>query len=161
MNIDAYIFYQTVRHGRSDAFKLLIAFPTLLSSIILDQQPNILTAVDAPKKRESPMNLHFKLFGSHYVSDLAEASASASTSTAAATGSGFMSRKEIVAAMKDTCKFLDARKVLFEKMILALENEDAGNEEVVVGDEDADEEDEVAEDEEEVGDKEEDIETDS
>ncbi|KAK2451479.1 hypothetical protein QL285_010530 [Trifolium repens] len=84
-----------------------------------------------------------------------------------------MSRKEIVAAMKDTCNFLDARKVLFEKMILALENEDAGNEEVGVGNEDAGMEgvnegvaednaaEEVAEEEEQVGDEEEDMETDA
>jgi hypothetical protein len=74
-----------------------------------------------------------------------------------------MSRKEIVAAMKDTCKFLDAKKVLFERMILALENEDNGNEDVAVDDgyEGAEEEDDVAEEEEEDGDEEEDMETDA
>jgi hypothetical protein len=159
MNIGAYIFDQTVRHGRSDAVKLPIAFPTLLSSIILDQQPDILTIADAPKKRESPLSLHFKLFGSHHVADLVEASAPASTSTAPTTGSGFMSRKEIVAAMQETCKFLDARKFLFERMILALENEEAGNEEVGVAEDDG--ADNVAEEEEEDDQEEDDIETDA
>jgi hypothetical protein len=65
MNFGAYIFYQTVRHGRSEAVKLPIAFPTLLCSIILDQQPGILTAADVPKKREFPLSLHYKLFGSN------------------------------------------------------------------------------------------------
>jgi hypothetical protein len=57
MNFGAYIFYQTVRHGKSEAVKLPIAFPTLLCSIILDQQPGILTAADVPKKREYPLSL--------------------------------------------------------------------------------------------------------
>jgi hypothetical protein len=129
MNIGAYIFDQTVRHGRSDDVKLPIAFPTLLTCIILDQQPYILTADDVPKKRESPLTLHFILFGSHHVADLAEASAPTSTSTSAAAGSGFMTRKDIVAALKDTSKYLDERKAIFERMIMAL-----ANEEVVVGD---------------------------
>jgi hypothetical protein len=158
MNIGAYIFDQTVRHGRSDAVKLPIAFPTLLSSIILDQQPDILTTTDAPKKRESPLSLHFKLFGGHHVADLVEASVPASTSTSPTTGSGFMSRKEVVAAMKETCKFLDARKFLFERMILALENEEAENENA--GDEEEEDDgDEVAA--EEDGDEEEHMETDA
>jgi hypothetical protein len=165
MDIGAYIFDQTVRHGRSDAVKLPIAFPTLLSSIILEQQPDILTAADAPKKRESPLNLHFKLFGSHHVADIAEASAPASTSTGAAAGSGLTTRKDMLAALKDTCKYLDERKALFERMILALENEEAaeGDDPEGVGLEEAqpDEEDEVAEEEEEAGDEEEDMETDA
>jgi hypothetical protein len=72
MNFGAYIFYQTVRHGRSEAVKLPIAFPTLLCSIILDQQPGILTAADVPKKRESPLSLHYKLFGSNLLQTLLE-----------------------------------------------------------------------------------------
>jgi hypothetical protein len=67
MNIGAFIFELTLRHGRSEAVKLQIAFPTLLTGIILDQQPSILSAADVPKKRESPLSLHFKLFKSHHV----------------------------------------------------------------------------------------------
>jgi hypothetical protein len=37
-----------------------------------------------------------------------------------------MTRKEIVAALKDTCKYLEKKKALFERMILALEHEEAG-----------------------------------
>jgi hypothetical protein len=163
MNIGAFIFEQTLRHGRSEAVKLPIAFPTLLTGIILDQQPIILSAADVPKKRESPLTLHFKLFESRHVADLVGASASASTTATA--GTGLMTRKEIVAALKDTCKYLDERKALFERMILALENEEAaeGDDPEGVGLEEAqpDEEDEVAEEEEEAGDEEEDMETDA
>jgi hypothetical protein len=60
MNMGTFIFEQTLRHGRSEAVKLPIAFPTMLTGIILDQQPSILCAADVPKKRESPLTLHFK-----------------------------------------------------------------------------------------------------
>jgi hypothetical protein len=162
MDIGAFIFEQTLRHGRSEAVKLPIAFPTLLTGIILDQQPIILSAADVPKKRESPLTLHFKLFESRHVADLVGASASASTTATA--GTGLMTRKEIVAALKDTCKYLDERKALFKRMILALENEEAGvgddNEGDGVAEDNAAEED-VAEEEEEAGDQEEDMEADN
>jgi hypothetical protein len=154
MDIGAFIFEQTLRHGRSEAVKLPIAFPTLLTGIILDQQPIILSAADVPKKRESPLTLHFKLFESRHVADLVGASASASTTATA--GTGLMTRKEIVAALKDTCKYLDERKALFQKIILALDNEEADvgvNAGVV--------EDNAAEEEEEAGDEEEDMEADN
>jgi hypothetical protein len=154
MNIGAFIFEQTLRHGRSEAVKLPIAFPTLLTGIILDQQPGILYAADVPKKRESPLTLHFKLFESRHVADLVGASASASTTATA--GTGLMTRKEIVAALKDTCKYLDERKALFQKIILALDNE-----EVDVGVNAGVVEDNVAEEEEEAGDEEEDMEADN
>jgi hypothetical protein len=80
-----------------------------------------------------------------------------------------MTRKEIVTDLKDTCKYLDERKALFERMIVAQDNEEAG-----VGNEDAGmdgvndgvaednaAEDDVAEEEEEVGDEEEDMEADN
>jgi hypothetical protein len=38
-----------------------------LSSIILDQHPIIKTANVIPKKMESPLMLHYKLFGVYYV----------------------------------------------------------------------------------------------
>jgi hypothetical protein len=79
-----------------------------------------------PKKRESSLTLHFKLFESRHVADLVGASASTSTSAAVTAGTCLMSRKDIVAALKDTCKYLEERKALFERMILALENEEAG-----------------------------------
>jgi hypothetical protein len=110
MNIGAFIFELTLRNGRSEALKLPISFPTL-------------TSADMPKKRESPLSLHFKLFESHHVADLVGASAPTSIPTA---GTGSMSRKDIVVGLKDTCKYLEERKAMFERMILALESEDVG-----------------------------------
>jgi len=41
-----------------------------LSSIILDQHPSIKTANVIAKKRESPLMLHYKLFGADHVPDI-------------------------------------------------------------------------------------------
>jgi len=49
-----------------------------LSSIILDQHPSIKTANVITKKRESPLMLHYKLFGADHVPDIVGTSGSAS-----------------------------------------------------------------------------------
>ncbi|KAK2423048.1 hypothetical protein QL285_033530 [Trifolium repens] len=113
-----YIFDQTIKHAKTTAVKLPTAFPTLLCDIILAQQPGIKYATDVAKKRETPLSLHYKLFGSHHVPDIAGTSGTAAATT------GTMTRKDIISALKDTCSMLDERKALFEKMIAALETED-------------------------------------
>jgi hypothetical protein len=129
-----YIFEQTVKHGKTLAVKLPIAFPTLLCDIILDQAPGIKYDSDVPKKRESPLYFHYKLFGDHHVPDIV------GTSGAAADTIGSMTRKEIVTTLKETCAMLDERKALFERMIAALEREE-GNENVRTANVEMDEED--------------------
>lgn len=129
-----YIFEQTVKHGKTLAVKLPIAFPTLLCDIILDQAPGIKYDSDVPKKRESPLSFHYKLFGNHHVPDIV------GTSGAAVDTTGSMTRKEIVTALKETCALLDERKALFERMIAALEREE-GNENVQTANMEMDEED--------------------
>jgi hypothetical protein len=74
-----------------------------------------------PKKRESSLSLHYKLFGKHHVPDIVGTFGGAATA-------GYMTRKEIMVALRDTCTYLDERKYLFERMILALENEEADGE---------------------------------
>jgi hypothetical protein len=123
MNVGAYIFDQTMRHGKSEATKLPIAFPTLLCNIILQQQPSILIAADVPKKRESPISLHYKLFGKSHAADIAGTSASVAPTDPAVVG--HMTRKDILVALKDTCRFLEERKTLFERLIVSLENGEA------------------------------------
>jgi hypothetical protein len=65
----------------------------------------------------------YKLFGNNHVADIVGTSASTSTIAAAATW--VMTRNEMLVALKDTCKYLEERKALFERMILTLENEEA------------------------------------
>jgi len=93
----------------------------LLCSIILDQHPTIKTVADVPKKNESPLTLHYKLFGKHHVPNIVGTSGSAPAV-------GLMSKKEIVAALKDTCVMVDERRTQFEMMIHALEKEDVVDE---------------------------------
>ncbi|XP_045791568.1 uncharacterized protein LOC123886280 [Trifolium pratense] len=90
-----YIFDQTVKHIRSTAVKMPIAFPSLLYGIILDQYPDIKIITDTPKKRETAFTFHHKLFGDHNVANIV------GTSTGAA---GPMTRMEIIAALMVTVK---------------------------------------------------------
>jgi len=121
MDFGNYIFEQTVKHAKMDAVNIPIAFPTLSCSIILDQHLIIKNVVDVPKKRESPLTLHYKLFGANHVLDIV-----GTFETVRSTG--LMTRKEIVDALKDTCKILDERKAQFELVIQALEHEDGAAE---------------------------------
>jgi len=120
MDFGRYIFDQTVKHAKTDAVRLPIAFPSLLCSIMLDQHPGLVIVADLPKKRESPLTIHLKLFGDNHVPDLVGTSGS----THAA---GLMTKEEIIAAFKDTFVMLDERKAEFEKMIHALEKVDVAN----------------------------------
>jgi len=117
MNIGKYVFEQTVKHAKTDLVKCLIAFPTLLCGIMLDQHPSLITAADIPEKRESPLTLHPKLFSANHVSDIVRTSGNIPAI-------GLMTKQDIVAALKDTCVILDERKAQLELMIYALEKED-------------------------------------
>ncbi|MCH82675.1 envelope-like protein, partial [Trifolium medium] len=126
-------------HHTSDiatVVKMPIAFPTLLCSIILDQHPGILISTDVACKRESPLTLHYRLFEGTHVQDNIVATSGKKTS-------GSMTRKEMIADLKDTCKALDEKKFKLERLIQALELEDAamgvkkkggGEEETAAGD---------------------------
>jgi hypothetical protein len=116
-NYGEFIFEQTIKHAKTTAVKLPIAFPTLLCAIILDQQPTVKNVSDEAKKREPPLSFHFKLFAKHHVPDIV----GTSSSHVPVVGT---SRKDIIDAMKETCSMLDEKKVLFGRMITALENED-------------------------------------
>ncbi|XP_058733144.1 uncharacterized protein LOC131604738 [Vicia villosa] len=111
----AYIFDQTMKHAGSFSIKGPIAFPSLLSGIILDQYPNILNEHDVVCKRESPLAFHYKLFQGKHVPDTVMTSAETSKSGAS------VSKPEVIAILKETCKELEARKMYLEQMIRTLE----------------------------------------
>ncbi|XP_058726143.1 uncharacterized protein LOC131597464 [Vicia villosa] len=111
----AYIFYQTMKHAGSFSIKGPIAFPSLLSGIILDQYPNILNEHDVVCKRESPLAFHYKLFKGKHVPDIVMTSAETSKSGAS------VSKAEVIAILKETCKEMEARKMSLEQMIRTLE----------------------------------------
>ncbi|XP_058733517.1 uncharacterized protein LOC131605142 [Vicia villosa] len=89
----AYIFDQTMKHAGSFSIKGPIAFPSLLSGIILDQYPNILNEHDVVCKRESPLAFHYKLFQGNHVPYTVMTSAETSKSGAS------VSKAEVIAIL--------------------------------------------------------------
>ncbi|KAK2369009.1 hypothetical protein QL285_082165 [Trifolium repens] len=123
-NYGAHIFYETVQHAKSWAIRMPIAFPSLICSIILAQHPSILTADDEVSKRESPLDFHPRLFEGTHAADIEITG----PSVAAPTGSGSMSRKEMIASLEAACKALDEKKKSLEQVIMALRQEEAAEE---------------------------------
>ncbi|KAK2407350.1 hypothetical protein QL285_042979 [Trifolium repens] len=120
-NYGAHIFDETVQHAKSWAIRMPIAFPSLICSIILAQHPSILTADDEVSKRESPLP---RLFEGTHAADIEITG----PSVAAPTGSGSMSRKEMIASLEAACKALDEKKKSLEQVIMALRQEEAAEE---------------------------------
>ncbi|WJX89571.1 hypothetical protein P8452_71557 [Trifolium repens] len=123
-NYGAHIFDETVQHAKSWAIRMPIAFPSLICSIILAQHPSILTADDEVSKRESPLDFHPRLFEGTHAADIEITG----PSVAAPTGSGSMSRKEMIASLEAACKALDEKKKSLEQVIMALRQEEAAEE---------------------------------
>ncbi|XP_058784028.1 uncharacterized protein LOC131658790 [Vicia villosa] len=119
----AYIFVQTMKQAGSFSIKGPIAFPSLLCGIILDQYSNTLNEHDIVCKRESPLAFHYKLFQGKHVPYIVMTSAETSKSGAS------ISKAEVIAMLKETCKELESRKISLEKMIRTLEIDE--NEEFV------------------------------
>ncbi|KAH1265194.1 hypothetical protein GmHk_01G000949 [Glycine max] len=149
-NFGNYIFDQTVKHSESFAVKLPIAFPTVLCGIMLSQHPNILNNIDSVMKRESPLSLHYKLFEGTHVPDIVSTSGKAAAS-------GAVSKDDLIAELKDTCKVLEAtikatteKKMELERLIKRLSDSGIDDGEA------AEEEVEAVEEEEEAAEEEED-----
>ncbi|KAK2379925.1 hypothetical protein QL285_067667 [Trifolium repens] len=123
------IFDQIVEHGKSWAMKLIIAFPTIIFGIILDQHPNILLPEDVPCKRESPMTLSYKLFEGKHAADISVHPKKVSPQENIVSTS--MSRKAMIISMEAAVKALDEQKLELVKVILALKQEEAEEEGLV------------------------------
>ncbi|KAL5165618.1 hypothetical protein HKD37_18G050721 [Glycine soja] len=136
-NFGNYIFDQTIKHSESFAVKLPIAFPTVLCGIMLSQHPNILNNIDSVKKRESPLSLHYKLFEGTHVLDIVSTSGKAAAS-------GAVSKDDLIAELKDTCKVLEAtikanteKKMELERLIKRLSDNGIDDGEAAEEEEDA------------------------
>ncbi|KAH1226021.1 hypothetical protein GmHk_11G032782 [Glycine max] len=136
-NFGNYIFDQTIKHSESFAVKLPIAFPTVLCGIMLSQHPNILNNIDSVKKRESPLSLHYKLFEGTHVPDIVSTSGKAAAS-------GVVSKDDLIAELKDTCKVLEAtikanteKKMELERLIKRLSDNGVDDGEAAEEEEDA------------------------
>jgi hypothetical protein len=95
-----------------------------------------LTADDEVSKRESPLDFHPRLFEGTHAADIEITG----PSVAAPTGSGSMSRKEMIASLEAACRALDEKKKSLEQVIVALKQEEAAEEgeQVQVGQEGGD-----------------------
>ncbi|KAL5172367.1 hypothetical protein HKD37_16G045135 [Glycine soja] len=136
-NFGNYMFDQTIKHSESFAVKLPIAFPTVLCGIMLSQHPNILNNIDSVKKRESPLSLHYKLFEGTHVPDIVSTSGKAAAS-------GAVSKDDLIAELKDTCKVLEAtikanteKKMELERLIKRLSDNGVDDGEAAEEEEDA------------------------
>ncbi|KAK2382260.1 hypothetical protein QL285_069808 [Trifolium repens] len=128
-NFGSLIFDQIVDHGKSWAVKLVIAFPSLICGIILDQHPNILLPEDEPCKRESPMTLSYKLFEGKHAADIIVPPKKIVPPGKVASSS--MNRKAMIISMEAAVKALDEQKIELEKVISALKQEEAEEEGLV------------------------------
>ncbi|KAK2361487.1 hypothetical protein QL285_086629 [Trifolium repens] len=123
------IFDQIVEHGKSWAVKLLIAFPTIICGIILDQHPNFLLPEDVPCKRDSPMTLSYKLFEGKHAADIIVPPKKVVPHENIVSTS--MNRKAMIISMEAAVKALNEQKIELEKVILALKQEEAKEEGLV------------------------------
>jgi hypothetical protein len=106
-----YIFEQTVKHAKTLAVKLPIAFPSLLCGIIVSQRSDVLVKEDMACRRDSAISFSAK-----------DLDVDSNVGTSATTGA--MSRKDMIATLKETCKALEEKKVRLEAVIAGLELEE-------------------------------------
>ncbi|MCH84680.1 envelope-like protein [Trifolium medium] len=108
---------------------------TGLSSIILSQQPGILVSGDVASKRESPLSLDYRLLEGTHVADIA--------TTFVKKPAGALTRKQMIADLKDVSKALGEKKFKLDRVIQALvleeeavavENEEGQPEGTAIGD---------------------------
>jgi hypothetical protein len=70
INFGEHVFYQTMKHADTFATKLPIAFPCLITGMILRQFPNILYPEDSPNKKPHVLSYDYKLFVGSHVPDI-------------------------------------------------------------------------------------------
>ncbi|MCI96858.1 envelope-like protein, partial [Trifolium medium] len=58
-----------MKYGESCAVKLPIAFPSLITEIILNQHPTILRPNEAESKKPLQLSFNYKLFAGEHVPD--------------------------------------------------------------------------------------------
>jgi hypothetical protein len=107
-----YIIEQTIKHVKTLAVKLPIAFPSLICGIIVSQRPDILVREDIACKRDSDISFNAK-----------QLDVTPDVGTSATPGG--MTMKDMIAMLKDTCKALEEKKLGLEAVIAGLELEEA------------------------------------
>ena len=85
VNFGRFVFEQILKHGDSYAVNMHIAFPCLLSEMILSQHPHILRGNEAQFPKGTPMNFDYRLFDGTNVQDIEVPTAKDSGTSASVT----------------------------------------------------------------------------
>ncbi|GAU48712.1 hypothetical protein TSUD_281050 [Trifolium subterraneum] len=117
----AYIFYEIVMHGKSHVVKMSIAFPNLICDAILNQHPDIYTEADVPKRSDSDLSLGYRLFEGTHAVDIA----APIVAHVARKPTGVLTRQQMIADLKEVSKSLGEKKNVLDRVIQALELEEA------------------------------------
>ncbi|XP_045794053.1 uncharacterized protein LOC123888927 [Trifolium pratense] len=120
-----HIFNATILHGSSTAVKMPIAFPTLICGIILSQHPDICTNSDVPVSRPSALTMDFRLLEGTHAADIAVASLKKPAAG--------MTKRQMIANLREVSKMLGEKKELVDGVIQALELEQSQANEDGVG----------------------------
>ena len=69
-NFGAYVFEKTLKHGESFDVKMPIAFPCLLTEMIISQYPNILKDNEEEFPKSYPLSFDYRLFAGTHIKDI-------------------------------------------------------------------------------------------
>jgi hypothetical protein len=142
INYGEHVFNQTMKHAETFATKLAIAFPALITRMILNQHPDILHPGEVPSKKPLSLSFDYKLFGGSHVPDIVIPKGRDIVGTSCSLPKA---NKEVVLAelmevsktLGETISISTTRKAHVDKVIKSMtqevetefRDEDAGNEE--------------------------------
>ncbi|WJX29405.1 hypothetical protein P8452_18051 [Trifolium repens] len=132
LDFGKHVFEQTMKHVETNATKLPIAFPSLITEIILSQQPSILLLEEYESRRPPPISFNHKLFAEPHVPDIEFKEKEAVETSAPLDKS---SQKKVLAELiqvskelEETIKSSTIRKTCVDHLILQLTKNLAENE---------------------------------
>jgi hypothetical protein len=134
INFGDHVFIQTMKHAETYAVKLPIAFPCLITGMILRQYPSILYPDDAPTKKPQVLSFDYKLFAGTHVPDIVfpkmKEAAEASSSLPRANKKDVLAElMQISKTLGETIKTSTTRKQHVDNLIKSIQDADAEGEE--------------------------------
>ncbi|KAK2369594.1 hypothetical protein QL285_082716 [Trifolium repens] len=146
INFGDHVFNQTMKHAETYAVKLPIAFPCLITGMILRQYPNILYPDEAPTQKPQVLSFDYKLFAGTHVPDIVfpkmKEAAEASDSMPRANKEDVLAELiQISKTLEQTIKTSTARKNHVDNLIKSIMEEE-GEEEVGVAQAEAEQQEE-------------------